>query len=178
MVYSLLEKFYKIILISVISFIVNSDSFIYKTDFKKIDNIIENKSYTKDNNIYYGYINIPKYEYSKLIKTNGKLESDTVLLFDNKSNINDEVYNIVLAGHNTNNVFSILYRLSIDDEIIINTFDKKYVFRIYDIKTINIKDTYILDNIYDDKIVTLITCTTDNQRRLIIRGKYISHNFT
>ena len=40
----------------------------------------------------------------------------------------------------------------------------------------NIEDTYILDNIENDKIVTLITCTYDNQKRFIVRAKYKSHN--
>ena len=43
---------------------------------------------------------------------------------------------------------------------------------------VNIKDTYVLDNEYDKKILTLITCTQDNQKRLIIKAKNISHNFT
>ena len=119
--------------------------------------------------------------YSGLIKKGDSktiLDSNYILFLENGSNINEEIGNIVLAGHNNKYVFSILYKLNISDEIIIYDENNKYIFQIYEIKTINITDTYILDNVYDKKIITLITCTNDNQKRYILRGNLKSQNFT
>lgn len=144
----------------------------------KLDNIIENKIKKKE---YDGYIYFKKFD-KKIIIQKGEvdkvLKNNNIAIINNGSFISDKVGNIVLAGHNTKDVFSILYKLKYDDEIIINNYYENYVFIVYEIKTINIEDTYILDNIENDKIVTLITCTYDNQKRFIVRAKYKSHNFT
>ena len=174
----LLKRLCKISFLIAILVLFNSDSTIYNKEYEKIDNILENKEVYQKENKYFGYINIPKYGYTKLIKNEESLDTKNISLVNNKGNIESSSYNIVLAGHNTKNVFSVLYRLDINDEIIINTFNFKYKFKVYNIEMVNIKDTYVLDNEYDKKILTLITCTQDNQKRLIIKAKNISHNFT
>lgn len=174
----LLRNLCKISFLITVLILFNSDSLIYDEDYAKIDDILENRQVYQKENKYFGYINIPKYDYVKLIKNEKSLDYKNISLINNNSNIKDKNYNIVLAGHNINNIFSVLYRLNINDEIIINTFNSKYKFIVYDIKFVNIKDTYILDNEYDKKILTLITCTQDNQKRLVIKAKNVSHNFT
>lgn len=174
----LLKKLYKILVIVLTIYLLHFDNLEYEIKMEDIDNIIINKIGNKK---YDGYIYIPKFDYKCLIRSgndNEVLSSNDVLLFDNGSKIDDEFGNTVLAGHNNKMVFSILYKLSKDDDIILNTFDNNYRFIIYDIKVVNIKDTYVLDNVYDKKMVTLITCTKDNQKRLIIHGEIDSHNFT
>ena len=151
---------------------------------KQISNaqeIIDTK--LKDKNIsrrYDGYIYLPKLKYKNFISSKkDSLDENLVLMMNSKKIINKDYGNIILAGHNNKYVFSNVYKLSINDEIIISDFNREYSFIVYEIKYINIKDKTILDNIYDDKIITLITCTNDNQTRFIVRAKFnhtISHN--
>lgn len=172
-----LKNLYRLIFIFLIFNLINfndSDYAIYK---ENVENIIANKIKMKN---YEGHLYIPKFEYKSLIKTGEDkevLDSNNILFLENGSKIEDEFGNIVLAGHNNKYVFSILYKLDINDEIIIYEGDYEYVFEIYEKYTIEITDTYILDNVYDRKIVTLITCTNNNQKRLVLRGVLKSHNF-
>ncbi len=144
----------------------------------KLDNVIENKINKKE---YDGYIYFKRLDKKLIIQNgdiNGVLSNNNVAIINNGSLIDDKVGNTILAGHNTKEVFNILYKLKYNDEITINNYYKNYIFIVYEIKVVDIKDTYILDNVKDNKIITLITCTNNNQKRLIIRGKYKSHNFT
>lgn len=173
-----LKKLYRLVFILFIISILTYNNSTYIKHKNKIDNIINSKQQLKK---YDAHLYIPKFNYRGLIKKGDSktiLDSNYILFLENGSNINDEIGNIVLAGHNNKYVFSILYKLNISDEIIIYEENNKYTFQIYEIKTINITDTYILDNVYDKKILTLITCTNDNQKRYILRGILKSHNFT
>ncbi len=167
----MLRNLYKILVIVAIVYLVHYDATYHEIHKENIDNIIVSDL---ENRKYDGYIYIPKFDYKGIIMHGDEkmiLDSNNVLFLNNGSNINDKFGNIVLAGHNSKYVFSILYKLSIGDTLVVNTYDYEYKFLVYEIKTINIKDTYILDNLYDKKILTLITCTRDNQRRLIVRAK-------
>lgn len=173
-----LKKLYRLVFILFIISILTYNNSTYIKHKNKIDKIINSEEQLKK---YDAHLYIPKLNYSGLIKKGDSktiLDSNYILFLENGSNINEEIGNIVLAGHNNKYVFSILYKLNISDEIIIYDENNKYIFQIYEIKTINITDTYILDNVYDKKIITLITCTNDNQKRYILRGKLKSHNFT
>lgn len=172
-----LKNLYKIIIIFLIFNLNNSKDSDYAIYEEKVEDIIIDKIKMKR---YDGYFYIPKFEYKGLIKTgesNRVLDSNNILILENGSNINDEFGNIVLAGHNNRYVFSVLYKLSINDEVVIYEGNSKYIFEIYEKQVIDITDTYILDNVYDKKIVTLITCTKNNQKRLALRGILKSHNF-
>lgn len=172
------KKLYRLIFIIVLFNVCTYSNSSYLVQKKKVDNIIKSKDELRK---YDGYLYIPKFEYKGLIKkgnSNEILDSNNILLVENGSKISDEYGNIVLAGHNNKYVFSILYKLIIDDEVIIYDGKTKYVFTIYERKIINIKEISVLDNVYDSKIITLITCTKDNQKRLILRGILKSHNFT
>ncbi len=172
----LLKKFFSVFILA----IVISFYFYNKKEYvqyeKNIDEIIDSYKIKR----YDGYFSIPKYNYKRLIKSgNSKqiLDSNNIFLLNNGGKIDDEKTNIVLAGHNNKYVFSILYKLKDEDIIEIFYKDKLYSFKIYKRKIIDIKDTYILDNIKNDKILTLITCTNNNQKRFIVLAKLYSHNF-
>lgn len=145
---------------------------------KKIDTIIENKITSK----YDGYILFNSLNHKLLIKKgdyNEVLNNNLVLMISDKKVFNKKYGNIILAGHNNKYVFSKIYKLKINDEIIISDFNNTYSYTVYKKDYINIKDTSILDNIYDKKILTLITCTTNNQIRYVVRATLnhiISHN--
>ena len=172
----LLKKFFSLFILT----IVISFYFYNKKEYvqyeKDIDEIIDSYKIKK----YDGYFSIPKYNYKRLIKSgNSKqiLDSNNIFLLNNGGKVDDEKSNIVLAGHNNKYVFSILYKLKDEDIIEIFYKNKLYSFKIYKRKIIDIKDTYILDNIKNDKILTLITCTNNNQKRFIVLAKLYSHNF-
>ena len=132
------------------------------------------------NRKYDGYISFKNKKW--LIKHgdyNEILNQNLVLMISNKETLESEYGNIILAGHNNKYVFSNLYKLNIGDEIIVGDFNYEYLFKVYDISKVNIKNKSILDNVYDNKILTLITCTSNNQIRYVVTAKYIhtiSHN--
>lgn len=175
----MLKKVISIIMISISIIILFYNNKQINDMNNTIDEILEDK---KINAKYDGYIYIPSLYYRQLIKKgeyNNILNNNLVLMISDKKVINKEYGNIILAGHNNKYVFNILYKLKENDEIIISDFKNTYSYTVYKIMTVNIKDTYILDNVYDDKILTLITCTNNNQKRFVVICKInhiISHN--
>ena len=164
------------ILLSIIILFYNDKQI--KNNQDNIDDILE----TKEKSIYDGYIYFKNLDYKLLIKKgdyNEVLNNNLVLMISDKNVIDNKYGNIVLAGHNNKYVFNKIYKLNINDEIIISNFNNQYSYTVYKKEYINIKDKTILDNIYNDKILTLITCTNDNQTRYIVQSKFnhiISHN--
>ena len=142
-----------------------------------VDLLIEKNNINRK---YDGYISFKNKKW--LIKYgdyNEILNQNLVLMISNKETLKSEYGNIILAGHNNKYVFSNLYKLNKDDEIIVSDFNYEYLFKVYDISKVNIKNKSILDNVYDKKILTLITCTSNNQIRYVVTSKYIhtiSHN--
>ena len=171
----MLRKIISIIMIS-ISIIILFYNYEDEKEYKEvIDNIIEDKNQS----IYDGYIYIPKLNYKNVISINNVLDENKIYMLSDKSIINNDYGNIILAGHNNKYVFSNIYNLYIGDEVIISDFENKYSYIIYEIKYVNVKDKSVLDNVYDKRILTLITCTNNTQTRFIVKGKYnhtISHN--
>ena len=159
-------------------------SFFIINNFKEVKDYDDNVDLLiEKNNInrkYDGYISFKNKKW--LIKYgdyNEILNQNLVLMISNKETLESEYGNIILAGHNNKYVFSNLYKLNKDDEIIVSDFNYEYLFKVYDISKVNIKNKSILDNVYDKKILTLITCTSNNQIRYVVTAKYIhtiSHN--
>ncbi len=145
----------------------------------KIDEVIRNNNIDRK---YDAYLVIEKLNYKGLIKKgeyNEILDSNLILMISNKNLISSEYGNIILAGHNNKYVFSKLYKLKLNDEIIISNFKDEYLYTVDSLQYINIKDKTVLDNVYNKKILTLITCTFNNQIRYVVKAKYnhtISHN--
>ena len=173
----MLKKIVSLIIITISSFFIINNFKEVKDYDDNVDLLIEK------NNInikYDGYISFKNKKW--LIKNgdyNEILNQNLVLMISNKETLESEYGNIILAGHNNKYVFSNLYKLNKDDEIIVSDFNYEYLFKVYDISKVNIKNKNILDNVYDKKILTLITCTSNNQIRYVVTAKYIhtiSHN--
>lgn len=173
----MLKKIVSLILITISSFFIISNFKEVKDYDDNVDLLIEKNNINRK---YDGYISFKNKKW--LIKYgdyNEILNQNLVLMISNKETLESEYGNIILAGHNNKYVFSNLYKLNKDDEIIVSDFNYEYLFKVYDISKVNIKNKSILDNAYDKKILTLITCTSNNQIRYVVTAKYIhtiSHN--
>ena len=173
----MLKKIVSLILITISSFFIISNFKEVKDYDDNVDLLIEKNNINRK---YDGYISFKNKKW--LIKYgdyNEILNQNLVLMISNKETLESEYGNIILAGHNNKYVFSNLYKLNIGDEIIVGDFNYEYLFKVYDISKVNIKNKSILDNVYDKKILTLITCTNNNQIRYVVTAKYIhiiSHN--
>lgn len=173
----MLKKIVSLILITISSFFIISNFKKVKDYDDNVDLLIEKNNINRK---YDGYISFKNKKW--LIKYgdyNEILNQNLVLMISNNETLESEYGNIILAGHNNKYVFSNLYKLNKDDEIIVSDFNYEYLFKVYDISKVNIKNKSILDNVYDKKILTLITCTSNNQIRYVVTAKYIhtiSHN--
>ncbi len=173
----MLKKIVSLILITISSFFIINNFKEVKDYDDNVDLLIEKNNINRK---YDGYISFKNKKW--LIKYgdyNEILNQNLVLMISNKETLESEYGNIILAGHNNKYVFSNLYKLNKDDEIIVSDFNYEYLFKVYDISKVNIKNKSILDNAYDKKILTLITCTSNNQIRYVVTAKYIhtiSHN--
>lgn len=173
----MLKKIVSLILITISSFFIINNFKEVKDYDDNVDLLIEKNNINRK---YDGYISFKNKKW--LIKYgdyNKILNQNLVLMISNKETLESEYGNIILAGHNNKYVFSNLYKLNKDDEIIVSDFNYEYLFKVYDISKVNIKNKSILDNVYDKKILTLITCTSNNQIRYVVTAKYIhtiSHN--
>lgn len=173
----MLKKIVSILLMAISSFFI-IDSFNEVKEYdKKVDLVIEKNNINRKYDGYISFLNkklLIKYgDYNKILNQN------IVLMINKKEMLNSEYGNIILAGHNNKYVFSIIYKLKVDDEIIVSDFNNKYLFKVDNLFKVNIKDKSILDNVYDKKMLTLITCTNNNQIRYVVTAKYIhtiSHN--
>lgn len=173
----MLKKIVSLILITISSFFIINNFKEVKDYDDNVDLLIEKNNINRK---YDGYISFKNKKW--LIKYgdyNEILNQNLVLMISNKETLESEYGNIILAGHNNKYVFSNLYKLNKDDEIIVSDFNYEYLFKVHDISKVNIKNKSILDNVYDKKILTLITCTSNNQIRYVVTAKYIhtiSHN--
>ena len=173
----MLKKIVSLIIITISSFFIINNFKEVKDYDDNVDLLIEKNNINRK---YDGYISFKNKKW--LIKYgdyNEILNQNLVLMISNKETLESEYGNIILAGHNNKYVFSKLYKLNKDDEIIVSDFNYEYLFKVYDISKVNIKNKSILDNAYDKKILTLITCTSNNQIRYVVTAKYIhtiSHN--
>lgn len=173
----MLKKIVSLILITISSFFIINDFKEVKDYDDNVDLLMEKNNINRK---YDGYISFKNKKW--LIKYgdyNEILNQNLVLMISNKETLESEYGNIILAGHNNKYVFSNLYKLNKDDEIIVSDFNYEYLFKVYDMSKVNIKNKSILDNVYDKKILTLITCTSNNQIRYVVTAKYIhiiSHN--
>ena len=173
----MLKKIVSLILITISSFFIINNFKEVKDYDDNVDLLIEKNNINRK---YDGYISFKNKKW--LIKYgdyNEILNQNLVLMISNKETLESEYGNIILAGHNNKYVFSNLYKLNKDDEMIVSDFNYEYLFKVYDISKVNIKNKSILDNVYDKKILTLITCTSNNQIRYVVTAKYIhtiSHN--
>lgn len=129
------------------------------------------KEEIKLTNNYLGYIELINYGVKRLITygTDRKtLDKGLVGMLNVSSNIDDEFGNIIIAGHSVNNTFKKLHSIKIGEQIKIVSHKNSYIFEITEKHTINDTDMSYFNNVEDKKILTLITCKTDSNKRLIV----------
>ena len=86
----------------------------------------------------------------------------------------NEVGNFCIAGHNyiTKNMFHDLKKLSIEDTFtLVDTNNHEGIYKIYLVEIVEPNETQCLSQKTDGRIeVTLITCTTDSSKRIIVKA--------
>ena len=159
---SLLKRVIKILLfVSLFVFLIPDTKEI--SIKKKIEKVIDNNNV---DNIYSGFIYIPKFEYKNLIKKGEESLNENLVELTNFSNEIGED-KIILAGHNNKYVFNKIYNLYINDDIIISDFNVDYNYKVIEKKIIKVDDF----SYFNDDGLYLITCTNNNQERFIIKAK-------
>ncbi len=85
--------------------------------------------------------------------------------------LDDDYGNVILAGHNRPNMFHILHQLKMGDIIRLKTAKKTFSFHVSKIDVVSTKDYRYFELSNYEKILTLVTCTDHDRKRLIIRAK-------
>lgn len=122
-------------------------------------------------NNYLGYIELSNYGIKRLITTGtdkATLDKGLVGTLKTSANLDDEVGNVILAGHSTSNVFQNLHYTKIGDQIKIVTHQKTYLYVITERHTISDNDMSYFKKVTNKKILTLVTCKSNNKQRLIV----------
>lgn len=122
-------------------------------------------------NNYLGYIELSNYGIKRLITTGtdkATLDKNLVGTLSTSANLDDEVGNVIMAGHSTSNVFQKLHYMRIGDQIKIVTHKNTYFYKITEEHTINDTDMSYFHKVEDKKILTLITCKNNGNQRLIV----------
>jgi LPXTG-site transpeptidase (sortase) family protein len=117
-------------------------------------------------------LEIPGINFEKIVSNNiYEIENDKnkISFYNNEKNLN-KVNNIIIAGHNIKNVFGPLLNLKLKDKIILKSNYGTYTYEIASINEISVLDDKHLNETLE-KQITLITCTNDTQKRLIVIGK-------
>lgn len=120
---------------------------------------------------YLGYIEISSMGIKRLI-TFGT--SDVILnkgfvgMLTNSANLDDEIGNVILAGHSISNVFQNLHYIGIGDSIKIVSHSATYYYKVVGKYTIEDDDLSYFQKVKDKKILTLVTCKNNNKQRLIV----------
>lgn len=86
----------------------------------------------------------------------------------------NRIGNFCVAGHNfrNKNMFHDLKKLSLGDRIFISDNDiGKIEYEVYEFYTVFPEDVSCLSQDTNGKIVTLITCTADSKKRIIVKAK-------
>lgn len=141
----------------------------------------EIKEYPKEKieESYKGYDVVAKLEIEKI-----KLETYVINFSESALNISvtkfwgpnpNEVGNFCIAGHNfkNKNMFHNLKKLEIGDKLILKDNNVGIIeYEIYNIYTVNPEDVSCLSqNTEGKKEITLITCTNDSKKRIIIKSR-------
>lgn len=154
-----------IILIGIFILISQNIENLYETKTKF--NVVNTMEYKNINNEHVGYIEIPRINIKKEIKYGSSkniLDENYVGILNGKTLENN---NIVLAGHNIKTVFYKIRKLKKDDIAILNTNKNKKYYKVKDIRVINKNEfKYFYDT--EKKLLTLVTCTNNNNKRLLV----------
>ncbi len=79
--------------------------------------------------------------------------------------------NMIVTGHNYADgaMFGRLHELKVGDAVQLETPDKTYAYKVYNIETITPDDVAALDEYQGDYSMTLMTCTSQGNMRLLVR---------
>lgn len=150
------------------------------------NNELENKEYPKEKieEKYKGYDVLAKLEISKI-----NLETYVINFSENALNVSvtkfwgnnpNEIGNFCIAGHNfkNKNMFHNLKKLEVGDKLILKDNSVGCVeYEIYNIYTVVPEDVSCLSqNTNGKKEITLITCTNDSKKRIIIKAREFMEN--
>lgn len=155
--------------------ILGYNKFLEYRDIKKHSSIINRDFYSGTTNEYdeLKYIIIPELNIKRIIMddtTDDILDRYYVGLVS--GNPDDQLGNVVLAGHNVKQVFHGLHQIRMGTEIILKAKQKETF--IVDNKYETLKNDYnVLKTTTDSKKLTLITCTNDPDYRLIVTAKKV-----
>lgn len=122
-------------------------------------------------NKYLGYIEFSNYGVKRLITTGtdkATLDKGLVGTLNVSAGIDDEVGNLIIAGHSVSNTFQKLHYMKIGEEIKIVSHKNTYIYKITEKHTINDDDMSYFKKIDNKKILTLITCKNNGNQRLIV----------
>ena len=122
-------------------------------------------------NKYLGYIEFSNYGVKRLINTGtdkATLDKGLVGTLNVSTGIDDEVGNLIIAGHSVSNTFQKLHYMKIGEEIKIVSHKNTYIYKITEKHTINDDDMSYFKKIDNKKILTLITCKNNGNQRLIV----------
>lgn len=120
---------------------------------------------------YLGYIEISSMGIKRLITFGTSdviLNKSFVGMLTNSANLDDEIGNVILAGHSISNVFQNLHYIGIGDSIKIVSHSATYYYKVVGKYTIEDDDLSYFQKVKDKKILTLVTCKNNNKQRLIV----------
>lgn len=120
---------------------------------------------------YLGYIEFVDYGIQRLITTGtdkATLDKGLVGTINVSAKIDDEVGNLIIAGHSVSNTFQKLHYMKIGDKIKIVSHKDTYIYQIIEKHTIDDTNMSYFKKIDDKKILTLITCKNNGKQRLIV----------
>lgn len=153
---------------------------IFEDDTPISDEVVESdpepEEKAKNNDIvltdkYLGYIELINYGVKRLITTGtdkATLDKGLVGTLSVSAGIDDEVGNLILAGHSVSNNFQKLHYMKIGDQIKIVSHTKTYLYQITEKHTIQDDDMSFFGKVKDRKRLTLITCKNNGKQRLIV----------
>lgn len=121
-----------------------------------------------------GKIEIPSLNISNEIIlgiTEEHLNMQYVAMHTNQSSLDVTAGNFILAGHRREHVFYSLNKTSIGAEIIITSLKKQYFYEVISIDIIQKDDFHYFKEVSNQRILTILTCTMDNKKRIIVIAK-------
>ena len=140
-----------------------------RTSLASIENLNTKNEIQNENKISNNENNLETYVISEY--SNQALGVSVTKFYGGNPN---EVGNFCIAGHNyiTKNMFHDLKKLDVSDTFtLVDTNNNKGIYQIYLVETVEPDETQCLSQKTDGKIeVTLITCTTDSSKRIIVKA--------
>ncbi|MGR3741719.1 class A sortase [Companilactobacillus sp. DQM5] len=82
--------------------------------------------------------------------------------------------NYALAGHDYKSIFMPTHDIKLGDKIYISDFKNVYEYEVYSKKAVEPTEVNVIDDVKGQKIITLITCTDNNTKRLATQGRLVS----